>query len=505
MKKSKHLKALRLIFLSMLLAFTTGNIFAQGGVIVQPGTDVTVESGTTLDITDGDLLLRDDLNNAPSFLQEGTLHFTNSGDAKVEQYLTKDVWHSVSSPVSNEVNGAYMWIYFMEWLEPSNSWNYMNQPTNLALNAGQGYFAWAYTTDPNSTWPASPDSVVLNGTLNFQDVNLTLSVTDASSKSGYNLVGNPFPCGLNWNGDASWNLTNLDASMWVWDAAAGNYKVWNFNSGGTLNSGEIAATQGFWVHADDTTGATATSMTLPASQRVHSTEPFYKSSGPINPYQLKLKVQGNGLKNDEIIIGFMEGATPQPNSMLDATYMSGDEDAPSLYSVLFSKNYAMKQLPGWEEYESIPLNFRAGTPGNYTISASWIESFPDDLPIYLEDKKENFFHDLRLQPLYDFIAEPNDNNNRFMVHFTNALGIDNPVVMQQVNIYAWQKTVYINIPINSFNDGYCIIYNMTGQKVTECKVAEGLNTISHPFTPGHYVVTVNTRNGEMITDKVFIK
>jgi len=503
MKKLKTSRSCALTF--VIAAALTVNLMAQGGFIVDPGTNVTLATGSTIDITDGDLLLRDDLSSAPSFLQKGTLNFTNSGDAKVEQYLTKDVWHIVSPPVNNEVNAAYIWIYLYSFTETTWSWLVMNQPTNQALNPGQGYFAWAYSDDPNGGgYPTSPDSVVMNGILNAQDIDLNLTVTDASPKSGWNLMGNPFPCGLDWNGNADWNLTNLDASIWIWDPASGNHKVWNYNSGGTLNSGEIAATQGFWVHANDTTGATATSMTLPASQRLHSTEAFYKSSGPISPNQLKLKVQGNTPENDECVIGFMEGASSVFNSAYDAKYLEGSETAPSLSVAFFGSNYAMKQLPGWEKFNVVPLDFKTTVPGIYTISASWIESFPENLPVYLEDKKEGCFHDLRQWPVYNFISELNDNTQRFMLHFSTPLGMSGTDNMQQMNIFSWQKMVYINMPADYLNGASCTIFDMMGQKVLSTEIGPGFNTLPITHNQGYYVVTLNME-GRVITEKVFIE
>lgn len=478
----------------------------SGGAIIAPGTAVTIESGTTLDISNGYLLLQDDYSHAPSFLQKGTVQFTGSGEAQAELYLPKDVWHIVSSPVQNEVNGAFLWIYLAEFLEPTNTWHYLNKPLNIPLDPGQGYYCWSYTSDPNGTYPASPDSVVYNGTLNHQDVNLTMTVTAASIKSGWNLVGNPFPCAIDWNGHTDWNLTNLDATVWVLDPVAGNFKIWNYNSGGTLNSGEIASGQGFWVHATDTVTSTTSSFTLPASQRVHSDNPFYKSGGPMLANQLKLMVQGNGPENDETIIGFSENASPGFSPVYDARYLEGgNELAPMLFSVVSANSYALKLLPDWEQFPAIPVNFIANVPGNYTISASWIENFPEDLPVFLEDKKENHFHNFRLQPEYVFINDLNENPDRFMVHFTNPLGVNNPEDVQGLNIYSWNQTVYIQIPEHSMNEGQCIIYDMMGQKVIAAQVFQGLNTVSFPFNTGHYIVTVNTGTGKMITDKVYIK
>ena len=491
-----------LTFVSIFVMNTYGQ---SGGIIVSPGTTVTQEAGTTIEITNGSLVLEDDFSSSPSFIQKGIVSYLGTGDSKVEQYLIKDKWHIVSPPVQDEVNGAYMWMYLYNWTETSWTWQSMNQPTNVPLNPGQGYYVWAYTTDPNGGgYPVSPDSVVLNGTLNYQDLNLNLTVTDASPKSGWNLLGNPFPCGLDWNGSADWNLTNLDATIWIWDPVSGNYKFWNYNTGGSLQSGEIAATQGFWVHADDTTGTVSTSLTLPESQRVHTTNDFYKSGGASLPNQLKFKVQGNSTENDECIIGFHNGATEQPNNLLDALYLKGGETAPALYTSLLGNNYAMKQLSSWNEYGMVPMFFKAAVSGIYSLSASWIESFPTDLPIYLEDKMENFFLDLRENPQYEFTAGINDDADRFVVHFGNPQNVNTIKAMDMVKIYSNGKTVHVNITGNELNEGICSIYNMLGKKVTGKKVENGDNAIPVTYNQGYYVVTVNFNRG-FTSKKVFIK
>ncbi len=325
---------LKSILLLGLLLIGFVNLYGQGGMKVLAGTDVTVGEGIYVKITDGaNLLLADNYSTAPSFLQRGTLNFTGGGEAFVEQYLTKDNWHIVAAPVNNEVIGAFMWMYLYEYLEPTNTFNVLTQPVNTPLNVGEGYFLWAYSTHPE--YPISPDSTVLNGILNYTDVNLSLSNTDASPKSGWNLLGNPFPCAVDWNGDASWNLNNVGATIYIYDAAeSGNYKVWNYNSGGTLNNGNIVAGQGFWVRTADTTG-TAASLTIPESQRLHSNEPFYKSSGATLSNQLKLKVAGSSSLNDETIIGFIQEATGGYDSDYDAGYLYGEQEAPSLYSVIY--------------------------------------------------------------------------------------------------------------------------------------------------------------------------
>jgi len=472
------------------------------GIVLSPGITVTTLSNTTLVVSDGDLLIQDDYSHAPSFLPKGPVSFvgTNSGEVYVEQYLTRDKYHLISSPVQSEVNGAYMWMYMFDWPEATGAWHDMGgTDLTISLNPGQGYMLWS-TSTPVGSNPASADSAVLNGTLNLSNITPTLSVTAASSYSGWNLVGNPFSCALNWNGNAAWNLTNLDASIWIWDPVAGNYKTWNYNtSSGTLQSGAIASTQGFWVHASDTTGSTASSMTLPISQRVHSANSFYKNS--ISPNQLKLKVIGESPENDETIIGFWEGATLETNDLYDAQRLGGTETAPSLYTVIGGMRYAMKQLPNWIDYPQVPLSFSSKVDGSSNISTTGIESFPDDLPIFLRDNENHTFQDLRINSEYSFTSNTHDNSKRFTIFFSKPEDLGNST--KQVHIYSYKKTIYINLSDYSMETGECSIYDVIGRKILKKTVTYGMNKIETSFKEGVYVVSVTT-NGEQFTEKVFV-
>ncbi len=131
-------------------------------------------------------------------------------------------------------------------------------------------------------------------------------------------------------------------------------------------------------------------------------------------------------------------------------------------------------------------------------------SFAADVPVWLEDTKENLFQDLRQNETYVFTASPIDETGRFVVHFSNPLGINNQNALDMVKIYAYEKTVYVDIPETLGMDAHCMVFNMIGNKVVNQEVTEGLNAIPAPFNEGYYLVTVNTGRG-MVTEKVFIK
>jgi hypothetical protein len=503
MKKTISIQLAIMIFVVMQATSQTGEMK------VSPGTKVTLNQGSTIKIKGGgNLLLQDDLSTAPSFLQKGTLVFTGGGEAMVEQYLPKDAWHIVSSPVQEEVNGAYMWMYFYKYDEPSNAFVYMNQPVNQPLNPGQSYFVWAYTTDPNGTYPPSPDSAVLNGTLNYQSIdNYSLSYTASSSNPGWNLVGNPFPCSLDWNDSGDWDRVNTDATVYIYDAgsgggSSGNYRTYNWNTGIGIpsgNDGIITTTQGFWLHANNT-GAR---VDIPQSQRLHSSKPFYKSTDGEWENLLRLRMdEKNSTLFYETVIAFLEETTGSFAPLFDGAFLEGKDSAPAVFTVTGQEEYSVNFLPSYEDYSIVPLNFKATVNGEYSITASNIESFPGDLPVYLEDKKDDIYQNLRENPEYTFVWEIGDNEARFNVHFANPLGTEENDFANKIHIYAYDKTVYVNIPFEI--NGNIVIYNFLGETLINKSAQSGLNKIPVNQNNTYLIVKIISDSGAA-TGKVFIK
>lgn len=484
----------KLKFTFVLLTFFlwTSFGFGQANMIVNPGTDVTIGTGTTLDIGGPQLLLMDDFSSAPSLLQYGSLTFSGGGMAYVEQYLTKDVWHMVSMPVSNEVIEVYLWNYLAQFNEPDGSWATLSLPVTIPMNVGEGYFAWNYSVDPNGLYPISPDSVVFDGTLNYQDVNRVLSNTNASPSSGWNLLGNPFPVAIEWNNSPDWNRNNVGAVMYLIDPDnTGNYVIWNYNTGiGTNpNGGFIAATQAFWVRAADTTG-TAASITIPASQRFHSNATFLKSEGIALPDHLLVTVENEEYK-DQTILGFMESATPAFDPDYDGLYLKPNVNSLSLYTSTNGSRYAINELPSMEEYPIVPLSFVATSSGQHTLSFSWVESFDAEQPVFLEDRKEKRFKDIHLLSEYKFDVGDDDLENRFFIHFVAPNITENP--MDYVNIYSWKNNVVVEVPFET--DGSIYVYDITGRQVATAKAFFGKNELQLTGSTGNYIVKFMSSEG----------
>lgn len=474
-----------------LLVWTT-LCYPQASMIVSAGTDVTIGSGTTLDIGGPQLLLIDDFASAPSFLEHGLLTFSGGGMASVQQFLTKDDWHLVSMPVSSGVIEVYLWNYLAQFHENDGSWTYLNLPLNIPMNVGEGYFVWNYVVDPNGLWPPSPDSVVFHGMLNDQDVNLVLSNTGSSTQSGWNLLGNPFPVAIEWNNSTDWNRNNVDAVMYVFDAVnSGNYVTWNHNTGigSNPNGGFIAATQGFWVRTIDTTGIPA-SLTIPESQRMHNNASFLKSNEVTSSNHLMVTLD-DGKYKDHTIVGFMESASASFDSGLDGLYIKPNINSPSLYTTSNGLKYAINEFSSGESMPVIPLHIKAVNETLHCLTFSWVESFDPNQPIYLEDKKEGTFRDIRWMSEYKFRASAGESESRFFLHFSNPDLTGNPI--DYVHIFSYDKTVVVEIPFET--KGTITVYDITGREIASADAFFGKNELQLNSQPGNYIVKVASTHG----------
>lgn len=491
-----------LLYFSLVTILLPSFLAGQADMIVHPGTKITVGAQTTLDIGGNQLLLEDDFLNAPSFLQYGDITFSGGGKSYVEQYLNKDAWHMVSMPVENEVIGVYLWNYLEQFNESDGNWSFLTLPLTIPLNSGKGYFVWNYTVDPNGQWPASPDSAVFSGTLNKNSINLVLSNTDASPSSGWNLIGNPFPVAIEWNGHPDWNLNNVSGTMYIYDQtySSGNYVTWNYELGigSNPNGGYIAATQGFWVRAADTSGTPA-SLTIPASQRSHNPAVFLKNGQETVPNQLMLTVSDD-LQKDHTIIGFYDKATSGYDPAFDGMYFKPGFGSLSLYSVFEGIRYSLDELPSIEDQKIIPVGFEAFRDGIHTITAEWIESFPEEIPIYLEDKNENILYNLRFSNTYSFTAYKNDSPDRFVIHFGYPSNINS--IIDYVSIYSWGKEVHVDIPFEV--NGEIQIFDLMGRGVATSEVHSGHNIIPLNKDTGPYFIRLVSDRG-MVTKKVHIQ
>jgi len=456
---------------------------------INAGGNLSLSASKTLKVVEN-LLIKSDATSTGSFVDLGTT--TVTGTTTVERYMTGNwdgnwppatiTWHYVASPVSGSTINAFWGGLLNYWNEPVTTWSPLTWPVTTPLVVNQGYSA---------AMPWNGVITYTGGTLNTGNRSITgLTNTDASAGRGFNLVGNAFPSAIKWN--TSITLTNVDASAYLWNGS--DYSEYLTTDPVTF---EIPAGQGFFVHVK--AGQTTGSMTIPNSNRTHSTQAYLKAVAATE--KLTLAVSGNNLA-DETSIRINSSATKEFDSEYDAYKMWGTDACPQIYSMIPATNLAINSLPELTPQMVVALGFKAGVTDTYSLAASGLETFPTGTDFYLEDLLLNKIQNLGTNPVYEFSASPGNPAHRFNLHFAPYTGIPNTTA-GNMTIYASENSVYVNIPMDLH--GEIFVYDLLGKEVTHKPIAgNSLNRVDLNVQLGYYLVKV-LGDKATVSGKVFIR
>jgi len=131
---------------------------------------------------------------------------TGSGTYKFERYIPQGGWHYVSSPIVYTTNSSnFFWggaLY--DYNETAHSWT--KKQNNQQLDVMRGYDAYFKNGDK---------TIVFSGKYNTGEISISLT----KNSDGYNFIGNPYPCTVDWDNSNGWTKTNIDNAIYIWDPA----------------------------------------------------------------------------------------------------------------------------------------------------------------------------------------------------------------------------------------------------------------------------------------------
>ena len=463
--------------------------------------DLVVASGSTLTIEDdGKLTASGDMTNNGTLTLESTISGTGSlivngtaaGSVDIQRHIVGEIgaadgWHFLSSPVASQAISSFhtegSGDDFYSWDEENDEW------VNRTASGGglNGSFETNFTVGKGYLIANSSTSIkTFSGILNNSTVSVTgLNNTDGNTYAGFHLLGNPFPCALDFN-EGSWSKSGtIGTYAQIWNESAASYKVL---------AGEqiIPAMNGFMVY----TSGDGASLTIPTDARVHSDTNWYKSSMAETMIALNI-VDPEGNTSQQTLIDFNPDATDGFNPKYDALYMSGF--APMFYSSGAGKLFALNCLPEYRADLEIPLGFIKNQGTGFYIQLQ--RSLPD-ITVYLTDLKTNFTQNLSNNPVYSFTSEEGDDSQRFLLHF-KAVGIeDQPQNQSNIQTWAANNTIHILNPENL--QGEIRILNLFGQQVAQAKLTgDTKQQIQLNVPTGCYLVNVISEKG-VVTRKVMV-
>ena len=484
-------------------------IYLNGELIIENGyTNLTIQDGSRVYIKTGgkltDLSPGNIANNAGLtgiIIQSTSGTLTGSlisGTAPLSgtfsQYISAGDWHYISTPLNNTIAGHFVPSSGSAYLKPYNSpgggWGAYINVVSTPLVVGKGYELWETA---NFTFSKSGE---------FNTGNKTLSVSAGGTVDpDWNLIGNPYPCGLDWS-TVSGRTTVAGQAFFVYDANSNTYLSNNgWFSTGTTTSSIIPPFQGFFVKY-----GTVTNLVVSNSNKAHPTTDLYKKQAENSESTFTNHIKLEASLADHTTRAIIVQQTEATNG-LDIIY-----DAPMLFSnssnVLEVFSYAGDEPSSINIFGEYPfvaeLGFKIPTGGGeVTLKATDLRNLDANLLVFLQDKATDSYINFLENPTYTFSAVAGDLSDRIYLIFNNNVGIDD-LSSNRIRVYSYKKGIYLNFDNYSFK-GELKVHNLLGQTVYSTYVS---NTSYHPISlnqpSGYYFVELTTAN-ESLTQKVFIQ
>ena len=466
---------------------TIPNVTNDPVVNQAPGTpaicnNLTIASGAVLTIATGKALtvngtLTNSAGNGGLAINGSLIESTAGIAGTVNSAIPATEWHLISAPISNATSAMFTGKYLQTHSENTNAYTDITLTTD-ALTPVKGYAAYG-----DAGFTAS-----YSGTLNTG--NQTYSTAFSGGSNGWNLVGNPYPCSIDWNASSGWTKTNVNAATYchVTGASGAANFGWATYVGSTSTNGGsqyIAPGQGFFVRS-----TAVGTLAMTNAVKVHNATTFFKNADEVVPNLLRIEVSGNGYK-DEAVIRFAAEATAEFDGNYDAHKLYGDVAEAAQVYTLGSIPLAINSMPATS---TVPLGIYTGAAGTYTLAATEIN---DLTGVTLEDTHTGIFTDLTKSPCSVELTA-GESGQRFVLHF-GPLSIEDKE-STPASIYSYRHTAYISMNGNTTGDIF--IYTISGQLVATLTSASGMNEVQLPVSGTYIVKVIGAKT--MGVKKVFI-
>lgn len=486
----------KLIFLVMIFVVHLNYQAISQEVRIEPNTKITIESGTTMDITTGNLVLESDATGDVSLIVLGSVDINNNGKTNAQRYLPGDAqaWHYLGTPVSGmAISGSVFEPGanddFYAWNEPApGTW------VNYKVTNGDLYFAQASVNNGDNLLPGKGYMIAYNesnptktfsGTLNTGNVTFNLKNSGSGTYSGWNLISNPYSSSIDWN--TATRTQFQDDFAYVYDpnkSGGEGYATVN----GSASDAFIGPHQGFFVLAEITSNNQ--NFTFNNALQTHGGGSYMKSNTSKDELILRLSSE-NYFDETTIMVNEQSRFIRDRNDALKL--YSYNQSVPQLYSISEDEiNLSVNSIPDMTVETPIPIGIRTPEEGSYIIGLLTTTNDFGSSIIYLEDKALNKLHKISEED-YMFTSSQGDFDNRFLLHFgiTGLEDNDEPYIL---NIWAYNNQLNI---ISEQGEAQIEIFDIQGRLMKSKSIfIKGKHNEILNLQPGVYVVRF--KNSSMV-------
>ena len=480
----------------------------------QDGTiDVAVGSYVLLNdhcSNNGSITMNSDATGYAQLKVDGTV--TGSGTYTLEQYVNNAGWYNLSMPmdgtldafgtVNTQVASGTRNIY--TWDESTESWVDVvgaSDGSTTVNSAGQGYCVYVGTNGVTG----SQSVISLSGTSIYTSaaVSITRQSGSGGPNQGWNLIANPFTCGLDFS---SLSKANVNNAFSVYDKTSGTYLTYA-QSGGDLTSPAVAPMQAFWVRA---IGAAPNigSMSMSANGDVAETPALLKNQNVIaDKFSLRAYKEDVPQIKDHAHFAMIANTSDGNDAQWDAFKRLNQLPAPSLMSVSGSDELAVNAFdlsPLSTASKQLQLRFVGSSNKTYFIELN-DALLTNEYEFILEDRLEKKMHRLNGRA-YKFVHQ-SSGEYRFTLHVRPAIqrieSHQNPIIVGSGTngglIYLKSEG---SIPATD-----CEIYDLNGRRIFFTVLNESEELYKEidlsQFSSGIYSVVLSSPEGQF-RSKIFV-
>jgi len=434
---------------------------------------------------------------------------SGTGTFEVQRYMNittsgnpdYDGWHFLSSPVdgfsTDDIHNYFLntWNETATGVDPDFPWVHVEgdpqvpcAPVSPALFADK-MEGWSVKEDMDWDSYGCPDGtedvIEMIGSAWAAPYETAVTLTGTTTHAGYNLVGNPYFCGLDLLSVDWVTNANVNPTAYVYEEYNQAYQPISGTIPDPWVGNTLPPTLGFMVMAN-----VSGNFTLDGSEQTLAFGGVTKSTVD-NTLIIKATSSSN---YDYMRIHFMDEATSDFDNMWDAYKLfSTAIGVPQIFTPAGEDMLATNAM---EATQMVPMHFKSASSGNFTIEAVETSNFSE---VYLQDLVTGEVTDL-LASDYSFAYTEGENQSRFIIHFA-PVGI-NDINATTVNIWARNNNIIVNVPSNV--TGEIAVYNMMGQQVVRTNIAGTETQVKVSDVNTNYVVKVISESNT-VTDKVYVK
>jgi len=476
-----------------------------GSLTISAGNTVTVDGAVINNANASDFIVANNANLIQNIddvnINEGNI--TVVRENQPFKRLDYTMW---SSPVSGQQIQAFSPETLPERIytyEGTNGYLPVADPSQN-FEDGKGILFRApnnWNQDTPETYIGQFVGVPFNGTIGIS--------THAGS---FTSIGNPYASNI--DADLLMTTNSGISTLYFWTNTnptadgtytGNNYATYTFMGGaGTTGAennesnapdGIISVGQGFIV---ETTG---NSVEFNNGMRVADAAGFFKTTD-VERHRFWLELADeSGIRYNQILIGYMDGATQQIDHQIDGKMFNYEGNA--VYSIIDNENFTIqgRALP-FEDTDIVPLGFKATESYNFTISLTDFDGLfaEGEATVYLKDNLLNITHNLMDSP-YTFQSEAGEFNNRFEVVYQEDGTMGNQDLnAHSVIIYTHNQNIVISSKYEKLQS--VEIYDLQGRSIRSSKNVNADIYSFRPGTKGIWVVKVQTESGKMVSRKI---